>query len=235
MQSLIALVEDETDLREVVAEYLTDQGFTVAAFGSAAEFRAADTRPAVAVLDIAMPGEDGLSLAAWLRRQGSCGIIFATSAGQPADRVIGIELGADDYVVKPYELRELLARIRAVLRRLPAEPTAAPEPAAPAGVIRFGGYVLDLRARRLDRADGTPVQLTSLEYALLEALARRPGRTLSRDQLAQIAHGREGADGRATDIRIARLRRKLEDDPSSPRFIATLRGEGYRFHPEGTA
>lgn len=235
MQSLIALVEDEADLREAVAEYLSDHGFAVAAFDGAAALRADGRLPAVAVLDIAMPGEDGLSLAAWLRGRGDCGIIFATSAGQPDDRVIGIELGADDYLVKPYELRELLARIRAVLRRLPAAPTPRPAPAAKDHSLRFGGFILDTAARQLNGPDGAPVPLTALEFELLEALARRPGRLLSREQLAQIAHGRDGGDGRATDIRIARLRRKLEADPSQPRLITTVRGEGYRFMTDGAS
>ncbi len=234
MRTVIALVEDETDLREAVAEYLEDHGFEVRAHASAREFRAAGEFPALAVLDIAMVGEDGLSLAAWIRQNSACGIIFATSAGRQLDRIIGIELGADDYLVKPYDLRELVARIRAVLRRLTPE-TPVPVAEAPAEAdIRFGGFRLETGPRRLIGPDGAPVALTALEYELLEALARRPGRTLSRAQLTQLAHGRDAEpEDRSTDIRIARLRRKIETEPAHPRFIRTLRGEGYVFSPEG--
>lgn len=234
MRSVIALVEDETDLRDAVAEYLEGNGFEVRAHASAQAFRAASEWPDVAVLDIAMPGEDGLSLAAWIRENSSCGIIFATSAGQQLDRIIGIELGADDYLVKPYDLRELVARIRAVLRRLTPEAAPAPRPVTADEAIRFGPFRLETAARRLLGADGQPVALTALEYELLEALARRPGRILTRSQLAQIAHGREPEpDDRSTDIRIARLRRKIEPSPATPRYIRTMRGEGYVFSPEG--
>lgn len=238
MRTVIALVEDEADLREAVAEYLEDHGFEVRAHASAREFRAAAEWPALVVLDIAMVGEDGLSLAAWIRQNSACGIIFATSAGRNLDRIIGIELGADDYLVKPYDLRELVARIRAVLRRLtpetPAPAAVAVAEAAAAAEFRFGGFRLETGPRRLLGPDGQTVALTALEYELLEALARRPGRVLSRAQLTQLAHGRDAEpEDRSTDIRIARLRRKIEAEPAHPRFIRTMRGEGYVFSPEG--
>jgi DNA-binding response OmpR family regulator len=236
----IAVVDDEDDLREAVVEYLAMNGFSVSGFDRAASFREALEREAfdLAILDIAMPGEDGLSLARWMRAKGRrAGIIFATAAGAPIDRIVGLELGADDYVVKPYELREMLARVRSLLRRLPQDASSAPQPtaASPAASsggrkIRFGGMSLDLDARSLIDADGRPVDLTATELDLLEALATRPGRPLSRAQILEYGGGGDGGDAeRAVDIRITRLRKKIEPNPETPRYIKTVRGTGYVF------
>jgi DNA-binding response OmpR family regulator len=241
-ERLIAVVDDEDDLREAVVEYLSMNGYRVAGYARAAAFRTAhETTPAdLVILDIAMPGEDGLSLARWLRAGGRSGIIFATASATSIDRIIGLELGADDYVVKPYELRELLARVRSVLRRLPGElpagaapgATRPPEQASAPGTrrTRFGGMVLDLDARTVFSPQGAPIDLTAMEFDLLCVLATRPGRTLSRAQIIELSGSPDGADTeRAIDIRVARLRRKIEPNPESPRFIRTLRGTGYVF------
>lgn len=233
----VAVVDDEDDLRDAVVEYMTMNGFAAEGFRRALDFRerVASTAFDMVILDIAMPGEDGLSLARWLRSRGRVGIIFATAAGAPIDRVVGLEIGADDYVVKPYDLRELLARVRSLARRLPgrhaetpAEPAAAPRPQGRS--IRFGGLTLDLDASSLSGADGRAVDLTAKEFELLALLATRPGRPMSRSQILDLAHGEEGGDTeRAVDIRITRLRKKVEPQPDTPRYIKTVRGVGYVF------
>ncbi|HVL70928.1 MAG TPA: response regulator transcription factor [Beijerinckiaceae bacterium] len=236
--STVAIVEDEDDLREAVVEFLSGRGLRVLAAANAQEFRALIARESVdvAVLDIAMSGEDGRSLARWLTgRPRAPGIIFATAAGRPADRVVGLEIGADDYLVKPYELRELLARIRSLLRRLEERPVhEPPAPAAeaprPGRQLPVGPYLLDLDSRRLTR-DGTSIVLTPAELDLLEALATRPNRVLSRSQLLELAQAGDGGSDRSVDVRITRLRRKLEADPDDPQLIRTVRGEGYVFVP----
>lgn len=238
MAYTVAIADDEEHLREAVAEYLSGHGFRVLTAGDAAAFRllAAAERIDIAILDIAMPGEDGLSLARWLRRQGRTGIIFASASGSATDRIVGLEIGGDDYLSKPYDLRELLARLRSLLRRLdaapppgPAQPAAAPAAAASGRTVRFGSFVLDLRARRLLHGQDGQVDLTAAEFDLLEALASRPNRILSRGLIAELLGDESaGAEGdRRIDVRITRLRRKIEPDPDSPRFIRTVRGEGY--------
>jgi len=237
----IAVVDDEDDLRDAVVEYLSMNGFAARGYSRAAAFREAQERePAhLAILDIAMPGEDGLSLARWLRARGKTGIIFATAAGTSIDRIVGLELGADDYIVKPFELREMLARIRSVLRRIPvasvssgvAPATASAHASSVGGRrIRFGGMVLDLEARALSNADGSPIDLTAAEWDLLAALATSAGRTLSRGQIIELVEGHDGREAeRAIDIRMTRLRRKIEPNPESPRYLKTVRGVGYVF------
>ena len=233
----IAIAEDEDDLREAVVEYLTDRGFTVLQAGNGVAFRALIEAETIdlAILDIQMPGEDGLSLARWLRGRSRVGIIFATAADQPVDRIIGLELGADDYITKPYELRELLARVRSILRRMGdggAEPVAVAS--APARATQsIGTLTLDTAARRLLRADGSIVKLTQGEFDLLTVLAERPNRPLSRDQLASLLHETGGEGGRAIDIRIVRIRKKLEEDPACHGCLRTVRGQGYMFVPTG--
>ena len=234
----IAVVDDEPDLCDAVVEYLQSNGFDVTGFPRAAAFReAAQQRPFdLAILDIAMPGEDGLSLARWIRASNMpTGIIFATAAGASIDRIIGLELGADDYLVKPYELRELLARVRSVFRRLPQEQqapvtgSAQEEKPASGKRIRFGGNLLDLEARALSDASGRAIDLTATEFDLLAALATRAGRSLSRAQIIEYCGGDSGDTDRAVDIRIVRLRKKIESNPESPRYIKTVRGIGYVF------
>ncbi len=239
MKAIVAIVDDEEHLREAVGEYLELQGFEVLSYRNAQVFReeSVGKHIDVAILDIAMPGEDGLSLARFIRKSGSTGIIMATAAGRAIDRIVGLEIGADDYVVKPYELRELLARIKSVLRRVKAAPASAtPQAAAtPEGrSLRFGSLTLDLDARRLVDGTNGPVELTAMEFDLLQALATRPNRVLSRGQLQEFAHGRSADESdRSIDIRVTRLRKKIEPDPEHPRFIKTVRGEGYVFVPNG--
>ncbi|MEM7024985.1 MAG: winged helix-turn-helix domain-containing protein, partial [Pseudomonadota bacterium] len=185
------------------------------------------------ILDINMPGEDGLSLARFLRANTEVGIVMLTAAGEVVDRVVGLEIGADDYIAKPVDLRELLARIRAVLRRLrsgPAEPTEEKESAA--SLTSIGACQLDLDAHRLYDADGQEVPITSMEFDLLKAFVEHPNRVLSRDQLLDLAHNKDWEPfDRSIDIRIARLRRKIETDPSKPQVVKTVRGAGYIFVP----
>jgi DNA-binding response OmpR family regulator len=237
MQPTVAIVDDEDGLREAVVEYLSTQGLRTLGASNATAFRRLmeAEKVDVAVLDIAMPGEDGLSLARWLREQHSVGIILATAAGRPIDRIVGLEIGADDYVVKPYDLRELLARIRSILRRLKsaAPPKVSDQPTgASAKKLQIGNLTLDFAGRRLISIAGEAVDLTAMEFDLLEVLATRPNRILSRAQLLELAHSRASEDGdRSIDIRITRIRKKIEPDPERPRFIRTVRGEGYVFVP----
>lgn len=236
LRARIAIVEDEPDLREAVAEYLGANGYDIVQAADAAEMRAlAAVEPFhLAILDIAMPGEDGLSLARWLRSKMPIGIIFASAAGTAIDRIVGLEIGADDYLVKPYELRELLARVRSVLRRVPTQiETSAPEQeaaAAPRRTVSFGPYSADLEGRRVVGPNGATIDLSKSEYDVLEVFLTRPNRLLTRAALADAIGAEDsGEDSRAIDIRIMRLRKKIEEDPANPRFLRTVRGEGYVF------
>jgi DNA-binding response OmpR family regulator len=236
LRARIAIVEDEPDLREAVAEYLAANGFDVATAADAAEMRALVAAGPfhLAILDIAMPGEDGLSLGRWLRSKMPLGIIFASAAGTSIDRIVGLEIGADDYLVKPYELRELLARVRSVLRRVPtALDTPPAEPGSAAAmrkVVAFGPYSADLEGRRVVGPGGQAIDLSKSEYDVLEVFLNRPNRLLTRAALADaIGTEDSGEDSRAIDIRIMRLRKKIEEDPANPRFLRTVRGEGYVF------
>ena len=247
MTPTVAVVEDEDALREAVAEYLDGRGMRVLSAANAGELRALAAAEAidVAVLDIAMPGESGLSLARWLKERGPRpGIIFATAAGRGRDRIAGIELGADDYIVKPYELRELYARINSVLRRLPSEP-ARPSPrgwrsAGRRGEpgfrgIRIGGFTLEPVTGQLMREGRETARLSQKEVELLLVLASRPNRLLTRAQLIELARAHDDdVDVRSIDVRIARLRAKLEPASGRPTLIRTVRGEGYMFVPEGS-
>jgi two-component system phosphate regulon response regulator OmpR len=245
----IIVCDDEPDLREAVAEYLARRGLDVRRAEDAPSLRQLlAERPAdCVVLDIAMPGEDGLSVARALRAESDIGIVMLTAAGDVVDRVVGLEVGADDYIAKPVDLRELLARLRAVLRRREAAQAAgcgpgdagvpAPLAAPPAGRrVRMGRTWLDLDARRLTGADGSEVPLGPSEFALLRAFAERPGRVLTREVLLDLAHprGDEHFD-RSIDVRIARIRRKVEAVPERPAVIKTIRGAGYVFDPAAEA
>ncbi len=241
LRARIAIVEDEPDLRDAVAEYLSANGYEVGAFEDAASLRAAAEVESfdLAILDIAMPGEDGLSLARWLRAHSPVGIIFATAAGTALDRIVGLELGADDYMVKPYELREMLARVRSVLRRLPLAddqplPLAAGDSPA-RRVVRFGSFSTDLDSRVLTGPDGSVVELARSEFDVLEVFLTRANRLLSRAALSEaIGLDEEPETSRAIDIRVMRLRKKIEADPANPKFLRTVRGEGYIFSlPDG--
>ena len=241
LRARIVVVEDEPDLRDAVVEYLVANGFDVTAVGDAASMRALAEHETfqLAILDIAMPGEDGLSLARWLRSQMPIGIIFATASGTSIDRIVGLEIGADDYVVKPYELRELLARVRSVLRRVPtaseSQPRAVPtgEPDAPRRRIFFGHYLADLDGRMVTGPDGV-LDMAKSEFDVLEVFLKRANRMLTRAAISEaIGLTEDPENSRAVDIRIMRLRKKIEDDPGNPRFLRTVRGEGYIFSLPG--
>jgi two-component system phosphate regulon response regulator OmpR len=235
-QSHIIVVDDEPEIRSMLVDYLGHAGFAVrAAEDGAAMRRILAEQPAdLVLLDINMPGEDGLSLARFLRANTDVGIVMLTAAGEVVDRVVGLEIGADDYIAKPVDLRELLARIRAVLRRLRAAPAEAPAgEAAGARMTAIGACKLDLDAHRLYDADGQEVPITSMEFDLLKAFVEHPNRVLSRDQLLDLAHNKDWEPfDRSIDIRIARLRRKIEADPSKPQVVKTVRGAGYIFVPK---
>ena len=231
--STVLLVDDEPELRALLAEYFGRNGFTVLQAENAAVARAlvAERVPDVAVLDINMPGENGLSLARGLREaHPGMGIVMLTTAGEAIDRIVGLEVGADDYVAKPFELRELLARLRAVLRRLQlaAPPAAAPDP----GRVPFGPCQLDVGQRKLFGADGAEIDVTAAEFDLLALFARHPNRPLNRDQIMEQAHNR-GWDvfDRSIDLRVMRLRRKVERNPDKPEVIKTVRNVGYVYVP----
>ncbi|MEO8525162.1 MAG: two-component system response regulator OmpR [Caldimonas sp.] len=231
----VLVVDDEADLRALLQRYLTDQGCFVRAVdgGAALDKLLARERFDVLVLDVMMPGEDGLSICRRLRAQGeTIPIVMLTARGDPLDRIIGLEMGADDYLPKPFTPRELLARIQALVRRqrmLGAH--AGPAPAE--GVVRFGMHALHLGERRLER-DGVEVALSSAEFALLRAFAQHPNRALGRDRLLELAHGRDHeATDRSIDVQVMRLRRLIEADPAEPRHIQTVWGVGYVFVPEG--
>jgi DNA-binding response OmpR family regulator len=240
----IAVVDDEAPARDMVGDYLRMQGFTVTLCEGGKSLRGAIAReaPDLIVLDLNMPEEDGLSIIRDLKQRTSIPIIMLTATASPIDRVVGLELGADDYLAKPVELRELLARIRSVLRRTaPAPPPArdgAPAQAQPAAAeaerVRFGTKWLDLEAQTLRDDAGHEYPLTASEFALLKVFAANPKRVLSRERLLELANARDSeAFDRAIDLRIMRIRRKIESDPGRPSVIRTIRGGGYMFSPGG--
>jgi DNA-binding response OmpR family regulator len=235
----IVVVDDEAPAREMVGDYLRLHGFEVTLCDGGSSLRAtiAKHAPDLIVLDLNMPEEDGLSIVRSVKQQMAVPIIMLTATASPIDRVVGLELGADDYLAKPCELRELLARIRVVLRRGTAPATAAATPAAPASraPVRFGTKWLDVDARVLRDDGGNEHPLASSEFALLKAFAENPKRVLSRERLLDLAEARDReAFDRAIDVRITRIRRKIEPDPARPSVIRTVRGAGYLFSPDGS-
>lgn len=233
-EALVMVVDDEPELRALLGEYLGRHGFAICAAADAAEARGLlqAHKPALALLDVNMPGEDGLSLARWLRQaHPEIAIVMLTTAGEAVDRIVGLELGADDYLPKPCEMRELLARVRAVLRRTQAAP--APVAADKERRVQFGACALELATRRLIGADGQDIDITAAEFDLLALFARHPNRPLNRDQIMEQAHNR-GWDvfDRSIDLRVMRLRRKIERNPDKPELIKTVRNIGYVFVPQ---
>lgn len=227
----ILLVDDDLRLRELLARYLETQGFAVRGVGDAVQMRQALDRGHydLIVLDLMLPGEDGLEICRGLRGQGDAvPIVMLTAKGDEIDRIVGLEIGADDYVPKPVNPRELLARIRSVLRRTRPAPGA---PQADGGEMRFGPFRLDLASRALYRGDEL-LKLTGGEFAVLAVLLRHPRQPLSRDRLMSLARGRgHDAFERSMDVTVARLRRLVEDDPREPRMIQTVWGVGYVYVP----
>ncbi|MFH5923609.1 response regulator [Roseomonas xinghualingensis] len=223
----ILVVDDDREIRELLARFLEKQGFRVTTAREAREARRVWPlgRYHIVILDLMMPGESGLDFARWLRSQSDVPIVMLTAMGEETDRIVGLELGADDYVAKPFNPRELLARIRAVMRRAHGEGQRRdPLPSA----IRFGGWTLEPQRRRLLNPDGAEVSLTGGEYELLTVLVERPNRVLTRDMLMDLLRGRQaGPFDRAIDVAVSRLRRKLEDDGRNPSLIKTVRGGGY--------
>ena len=228
----IAVVDDDPDVLVTVAEYLRRNGFSVSeADGAAALREIMASRPIdLALLDINMPGEDGLSLARELRSLGEAGIIMLTANSDDLDKIVGLEVGADDYVTKPWNSRELLARIRAVLRRASR---GGGETATLGRDVQMGKCRLNLDSRKLYAADGSEVAITAMEFDLLRTFAEHPARVLSRDQLLDLAHSKDMEPfDRSIDTRIARIRRKVEVDPAKPDCIKTVRSAGYVYDPD---
>jgi two-component system OmpR family response regulator len=229
----ILIVDDHREIRELVSRVLSKEGFRVsaAADGRAMHKALADSRIDLILLDLMLPGEDGLSLCRGLRAQSDIPIIMLTAKGDEVDRVIGLEMGADDYLPKPFGSRELIARIKAVLRRGGHERAEGTQAAKPK-FYRFDRWTLDTGARALLRDDGVSISLSTGEFDLLLALVERPQRVLSRDQLLDLARGRSAsAFDRAIDTQISRLRKKIEADPSNPAIIKTVWGGGYTLTP----
>ena len=236
----LLIVDDDPSVRAMLREYLEDHAFRVAEAGSGAQMRESIGRelPDAVLLDVRLPGEDGLTLARYLRERYDVGIIMVTASGDVIDRVVGLEVGADDYIAKPFDPRELLARVKSVLRRMQAKPQGeAPAPAATDSTVkrvRVGRCWLELEPRRLFEDSGDEVAMTAMEYDLLRVFVSNPNRVLSRDQLLMHTRNREWEPfDRPIDIRIGRLRRKIEPEPAGePRCIRTVRNAGYMFVPD---
>jgi DNA-binding response OmpR family regulator len=230
----ILVVDDEAEVRALLRKCFEREGFEVTEAKDGVEMRAAiDQRPvSLITLDLTLGGEDGLELAREVRARCNIPIIMISGKGDTIDRVVGLELGADDYIAKPFQLREVLARVRAVLRRYGAGPEPAPTPAAASTHERyvFDDMQLDVTGREFTRGKVRPVELTTAEFNLLEIFVKRPHRVLSRDNIMDLLKGHEWSPlDRSIDALIARLRKKIEPDPDHPRLIKTVRGIGYAF------
>jgi two-component system phosphate regulon response regulator OmpR len=236
-QPHILVVDDERRIRTMLSRYLTDEGFRVSEASDGVAMREILERDPVdlVLLDLVMPGEDGLSLARHIRQRSDISVIMLTGKGELIDRVVGLEAGADDYIAKPFHLREVLARIRTVMRRVHPQPASSAVQASPAkepagDTLVFQDWRFDLLKRELRRPDGNLVPLTAGEFDLLRVFARNPNRVLDRDHLMTLVKGRDwAAFDRAIDTQIVRLRKKIEPDPQNPQLIKTVRGAGYIF------
>lgn len=227
----ILLVEDDPEISQMVSDVLKENGFDASCVSSAPEMDAVLASEAVdlIVLDIMLPGEDGLSICQRLRSRSGVPIIMLTARRSDIDRIVGLEIGADDYVTKPFNSRELVARIRALLRRAGGVPKVAGNRPAP---LEFAEWRIDLTSRQLHDPDGVQVALTSVEFDLLAAFCQSPGEVLSREQLIELTHGRtSGPIERSVDVHVSRIRQKIEQDPRAPRLIKTVRLAGYVFTP----
>lgn len=230
----LLVVDDDPEIRELTQQYLQQQGFVVHCVASGEEMDAllATTEVDLIVLDLMLPGEHGLSIARRLKNEGTIPIVMVSAQGDDIDRIVGLEVGADDYLPKPFNPRELLARIRAVLRRARGART---EESAGDGTVRFGAFQLDTGAHRLSR-EGESVPLTSGEFDLLSILVAHPNKVLDRDRILDLLTGAERSPfDRSIDVRVTRLRSKIEPDASAPVFIKTIWGKGYMFCPDGDA
>jgi len=227
----ILVVDDHREIRELVSKFLTKQGYRVTTASDGQMMRKAlgEGRFDLIVLDLMLPGEDGLSLCRRLRAESDIPVIMLTAMGEETDRIIGLEMGADDYLAKPFNPRELLARIKAVLRRAQGLPRKVQSETK---AVRFADWTLDMTRRELRRPDGVVVPLSKGEYTLLQAFVEHPQRVLSRDQLLDLARGRSAnVFDRSIDTQVSRLRRKIEPDPANPEYVKTVWGDGYMFTP----
>ncbi len=229
----LVVVDDEAEIRSMVADYLGSNGYAVRRCANGGELDAVlASGPAdLVVLDVSMPGEDGISIARRLRAAGPTSIIMLTGCDDVVDRIVGLEVGADDYLTKPFDLRELRARVRAVLRRCGPEADVEDAPESRDNLVSFGKVMLDMDGHCLVERDGTEHRLTAMEHELMAVFAANPNRVMSRERLLDAAGGGAEPFDRAIDIRILRLRRKVELDPAKPRVIRTVRGAGYMFVP----
>ena len=233
---LILIVDDDKALRDLLQRYLGEQGFSTAAVGDGESMKnwLEDHAPDLVVIDLMLPGEDGLSLTRYLRASTSLPVLILSAKGEDIDRIIGLEIGADDYLSKPFNPRELVARIRAVLRRNSQPPEEAEHNDTDKTQYRFGPYILNLRDYSLQR-DGEEISLTNGEFTLLALLVQHPGHVLTRDHLIDLLKGYDRSPfDRSIDVRITRLRHKIEADPKHPRYIRTIWGKGYLFSPQGS-
>jgi len=232
----LLIVDDDPEIRELIQAYLVQQGFEVSCAESGKQmFELLEQgHYDLIVLDLMLPGEHGLSLAGRVKREMNTPIIIVSAQGEDVDRIVGLEIGADDYLAKPFNPRELLARIRAVLRRAASSGAAVPPSAAATHRFRFGNYILDMMTHRLSR-DGEEVPLTTGEFDLLAVFVRHPNRLLDRDRILDLLTGAERLPfDRSIDVRVTRLRSKIETEPTSPQFIRTIWGKGYMFCPDGS-
>ncbi|MNU82939.1 TorCAD operon transcriptional regulatory protein TorR [compost metagenome] len=230
----ILVVEDDAVTREKLTGYFEREGYRVTAVENGQEMRAvlAQQEVDLVMLDINLPGEDGLLLTRELRARSTVGIILVTGRSDAVDRIVGLEMGADDYVTKPFELRELLVRVKNLLWRISLAAAAPSEPAVADDAVRFGPWRFDIPRRQLSK-DGVPVRLTKAEYEVLVAFVAHPGRVLSRERiLTLISHRGDGPSDRTIDVLIRRLRGKMEQDPRDPQLFVTVHGEGYLFAGE---
>ncbi len=234
-QPHILVVDDDREIRDLVARYLSAHGLRVrtAADGRQMQKEMSEWSFDLIVLDLMLPGEDGLSLCRRLRAKTNVSVIMLTAMGEETDRIVGLEMGADDYIAKPFNPRELLARIKAVLRRCRAGQNDTTTPAGSASKHKFANWQLDLKTRELTSPENMLIPLSAGEYDLLAAFVTHPQRILSRDQLLDMARGREAQPfDRSIDVQVSRLRRKIEADPANPVLIKTVRSGGYMFTPD---
>ncbi len=227
----ILLVDDDRELRDLVSRLLERHGYEVLTAKDGREMEAILERAPVdlLILDLMLPGKNGLAICREIRERSHVPILMLTAMGDEADRVVGLEMGADDYLAKPFSPRELLARVRALLRRVNFLKTPV-DPKSSGRIRRFAGWSLDLGRRRLEAPDGVLVGLTSGEFEMLVAFVEHPQRILSRDQLLDLTRGRDSSPfDRSIDVQVSRLRRKIEPDPKTPSMIVTVRGDGYEF------
>jgi len=222
----VLVVDDDAELRALLSEYLGRNGFRVSVARDGREMRQLleHSSPDIVVLDVMLPGEDGLALCRDLRARSNLPVVMLTARGDEVDRIVGIEMGADDYLAKPFNPRELLARMKGILRRARSLPSVRSE----GHRLRFAGWILDLAARQLVAADGVVVPLSGTEFRLLQIFVTHPNRVLDRNQLMDLALGREATPfDRAIDVQVSRLRQRLQDDAREPRIIKTVRNGGY--------